>query len=79
MADVWRGVDERFADVIVVDLAARGDGGVMVQAGVCYGQRTQAHLIGGILNAHRYSDEILRPISVPFIHHHHLTYQGVLV
>lgn len=76
---VWRGVDERFADANVVDLAARGGGGVMVWTGVCYGQQTQAHLIGGILNAQRYSDEILRPIGVPFIHQHHLTSQGVLV
>lgn len=39
---VWRGVDERFADANVVDLAARGGGGVMVWAAICYGQQTQA-------------------------------------
>ncbi len=52
-----------------------GGGGVMVWAGVCYGQRTQVHFIDGILNAQRYRDEILRPIVVPFIHDHHLMLQ----
>ncbi len=42
--------------------------GVMVWAGVCYGQQTQLHFIDGILNAQKYRDEILRPIVVPFIY-----------
>ncbi len=66
---------ERFADVYVVDRVAHGGGGVMVWAGICYGQRTQVHFIDGILNAQRYRDEILRPIVVPFIHDHHLMLQ----
>ncbi len=37
--------------------------------------RTQVHFIDGILNAQRYSDEILRPIVVPFIHDHRLLLQ----
>ncbi len=69
---VWRRVGERFADVNVVDRVAHGGGGVMVWAGICYGQRTQVHFIDGILNAQRYRDEILRPIVVPFFHDHHL-------
>ncbi len=63
---------ERFADVNFVDRVDHGGGGVMVWAGVCYGQRTQVHFINGILNAQRYRDKILRPIAVPFIHDHHL-------
>ncbi len=39
---VWRRVGERFADVNVVDRVAHG---VMVWAGVCYGQRTQVHFL----------------------------------
>ncbi len=65
---------ERFADVNVVNRVARG-GGVMVWAGVCYGQRTQVHFIDGILNGQIYRNEILRPIVVPFIHNHHLMLQ----
>ncbi len=72
---VWRHVGERFADVNVVDRVAHGGGGVMLWAGVCYGQGTQGHFIDGILNAQRYRDEILRPIVVPFIHEHHLILQ----
>ncbi len=48
----------------------------MVRAGVCYGQRTQAYFIDGILNAQRYHDEILRPFVVPFIHDHPLMLQN---
>ncbi len=70
---VWHCVGEWFADV--VDRVAHGCGGVMVWAGVCYGQRTQMHVIDGILNAQRYCDDILRPIVVPFIHNHHLMLQ----
>ncbi len=59
----------------VLDRVAHVGGGVMVWAGLCYGQRTQVHFIDGILNAQRYRDEILRPIVVPFIHNHHLVLQ----
>ncbi len=72
---VWHRVGERFAEVNVVDRVAHGGSGVMVWAGVCYGQQTQVHFINGILNAQRYRDEILRPIAVPFIHDHHLMLQ----
>ena len=54
----------------------RGSGsGVMVWAGIRYGQRTQLHYIDGNLNEQRYCDEILRPIVVPFIRGHHLMSQ----
>ncbi|KAL0159085.1 hypothetical protein M9458_047161, partial [Cirrhinus mrigala] len=49
--------------------------GVMVWAGVCYGQQTQVDFIDGVLNAQRCRDEILRPTVVPFIHDHHLMLQ----
>ncbi len=47
---VWCRVGERFADVNVVDRVAHGSGGVMIWAGVCYGQWTQVNFIDGILN-----------------------------
>ncbi len=72
---MWRRVGEWFADVNIVNRVAHGGSGVMVWAGVCYGQRTQVHFIDGILNAQRYRDENLRPIVVPFIHDHRLMLQ----
>ncbi len=52
---IWCCVGVRFADANVVDRVAHGGGGVMVWAGVCYGQRTQVYFINGILNAQRFS------------------------
>ncbi len=72
---VWRRLGKRFDDVNVVDRVVHVWGGVMVWAGVGYGQRTQVHFIDDILNAQRYCDEILRPIVVQFIHDHHLMLQ----
>ncbi len=63
---VWRHVGERFTDANVVDRVAHGGGGVMVWAGICYGQRTPVHFFEVILNAQIYCDEILKPIVVPF-------------
>ncbi len=77
MADsmLWRRVGEWFADVNVVGRVTHVGSGVIVWAGICYGQRTQMHFIDGILNAQRYCDEILSSIVVPFIHDHHLMWQ----
>ncbi len=38
-------VSKWFADVNVVDRVAHGGGGVMVWAGVCYGQQTQVEFL----------------------------------
>ena len=63
----------RFADVNVVNRVPHG--GVMVWAGLSYGQRTQLHFIIGNLYAQRYHDEILRPIVVPLFRCHRLMFQ----
>ncbi len=52
----------------------------MVAVGLWYGQayvmeNEHVHFIDGILNTHRYRNEILRPIVVPFNHDHHLMLQ----
>jgi hypothetical protein len=56
----WRSVGERFADVNVVNRVPHGGGGVMVWAGINYGQRTQFNFVDGNLNELRYRDDILR-------------------
>ena len=55
MADrqrVWRSVGERFADANVVNRVSYGGGGVMVWAGISYGQ-TLLYFIDDHLNAQR--------------------------
>jgi hypothetical protein len=52
-----------------------GGRGVMVWAGIRYGQQTQLHFIDGILNAQTYRDKTLRLIVVPLICRHHLLFQ----
>ena len=66
---------EQFADVIFVNRVPHSGSGVMVRAGISYGQQTQLHFIDSNLNAQRYRDEILWPIVVPFIRRHYLMFQ----
>ena len=66
---------KRFADINIVNRVLHGGGGIMVWAGISYGQRTQLHFIDFNLYAQRYPDEIPRPIVVQFIHHHLLMFQ----
>lgn len=56
-----------YTNVRSVDRAAHAKAVVMVWAGVRLGPQTQMPFIGGILNADRYSEEILRAMVVPFI------------
>jgi hypothetical protein len=46
-------VREQFADVNVVNRVLHGGGGVIVWAGINYGQRTQFNFIDGNLNAQK--------------------------
>jgi hypothetical protein len=64
---VYGVVGERFADVNVVNRVPHGGGGVMVWAGISYGQRTQFNFINSDLNAQKYRDEILRPIFLRYL------------
>jgi hypothetical protein len=68
-------VSEWCADVNIVNRVSHGSGGVMLWAGINYGQWTQLQFNDGNLNAQRYRDEVLRLIVVPFIRHHHLMSQ----
>ena len=42
---VWRHMGEWFPDVNVVNRMPYGGGGIMVWAGISYGQQTQLHFI----------------------------------
>ena len=53
----------------------QGGGGVMVWAGISYGQWTQLHFIDANLNTQRYHDKIMRLIVMPLICCHHLMFQ----
>lgn len=50
-------------------------GWLMVALGLWFKQRTQEHLIDGIMKTQRFRDQILRPIVVPLFHHRHLMLQ----
>ena len=69
---VYRLDEERFRDNCVDRF--RG-GGLMVWAGIAYGHRTPMVFIDGRLTAQRYVDLILRPVVVPFIRQHNVTFQ----
>jgi hypothetical protein len=62
---VWHHVGEWFAHVNDVNSVPHGGGGVIVWAGISYRQQTQLHFLNGNLNAHKYRDEIQRPIVTP--------------
>ena len=47
----------------------------MVWGGITDGHSTRLHFIDGKLNSARYRDEILRPIAVPFVRLHNVTFQ----
>jgi hypothetical protein len=72
----WRRVDKWFGDVNLANRVPHDGGGVMVWAGISYGQHQQLHCIDGNLNAQRYRDEILRPIVVPSTSRNHLMFKN---
>ena len=47
----------------------------MVWASISYGHRTPLVFIDGPLTAQRYVDVILRPVVVPFVCQHNVTFQ----
>lgn len=49
--------------------------GIVAKAGICYVRLTCLHFFDGKLNRQRYRDEIMRPILMPFVKLHHLTFQ----
>ena len=72
---VYRRDGERFRDNCVNDVDRLGRGGLMVGAGIVYGHRTPMVFTEGRSTARRYVDFILRPVVVPFIRQHNVTFQ----
>ena len=72
---VYRRDGERFRDNCVDEVDRFRAGGLMVCAGIAYGHRTPMVFIDGSLTAQCYVDLILRPVVVPFIRQHNVTFQ----
>ncbi|GFU83223.1 transposable element Tcb2 transposase [Trichonephila clavipes] len=64
---IWRDRDSRNNPAFVHESVRFGGGGVLVYVGISIDGRTDLCIIrDGPLTAHRYRDEILRPIVVPY-------------
>ncbi|GFU18633.1 transposable element Tcb2 transposase, partial [Trichonephila clavipes] len=65
---IWRDRGSRNNPVFVHESVRFGGGGVLVYGGISIDGRTDLYIIrDGPLTAHRYRDEILKPIVVPYI------------
>ncbi|GFU91919.1 transposable element Tcb2 transposase [Trichonephila clavipes] len=64
---IWRDRGSRNSPAFVHESVRFGGGGVLVYGGISIDGRTDLYIIrDGPLTAHRYRDEILRPIVVPY-------------
>ena len=72
---LYRRGGERFADAYVFERDRYGGGSVMVWGGIPYGVKSPLIVVPGNLTAVRYRDEILRPVAVPLLQQHQLTFQ----
>ncbi|GFS63812.1 transposable element Tcb2 transposase [Trichonephila clavipes] len=64
---IWRERGSRNTPAFVHESVRFGSGGVLVYGGISIDGRTGLYIIrDGPLTAHRYRDEILRPIVVPY-------------
>ena len=66
---------ERFADAFVLERDRFGGGSVMVWGGISHGLKSPLIVIAGHLTGVIYSDEIIRPVAVPFVQQHHIVFQ----
>ena len=66
---IYRRAGERTAPCCVQEAVLFGGGSVMVWGGICGQQRTDRIVIDGNLTAHRYINQVLRPVLLPFLQH----------
>ena len=72
---LYRRRGERFADACVFERDRYGGGWVMVWGGISHGVKSPLMVVPGNLTAVRYRDEILRPVAVPLVQQHQMTFQ----
>ena len=60
---------ERTAPCCVQETVPFGGGSVMVWGSICDQQRTDLIVIDGNLTAHRYINQVLHPVLLPFLQH----------
>ena len=72
---VYRRDGERYRDNCLVKRDRFGGGGLMVWAGIFYGHRTPPVVIGGSFTAQRFVDVVVRPVVVPYVRQHNVTFQ----
>ena len=72
---LYRRRGERFADACVFERDRYGGGSVMVWGGISHGVKSPLIVVPGNLTAVRYRDEILRPVAVPLVQQHQMTFQ----
>ena len=72
---LYRRRGERFADACVFERDRYGGGSVMVWGGISHGVKSSLIVVPGNLTAVRYRDEILRPVAVPLVQQHQMTFQ----
>ena len=73
---LYRRRGERFADACVFERDRYGGGSVMVRGGISHGVKSPLIVVPGNLTAVRYRDEILRPVAVPLVQQHQMTFQN---
>ena len=72
---LYRRRGERFADACVFERDRYGGGSVMVWGGISHGVKSPLIVVPGNLTAVRYRVEILRPVAVPLVQQHQMTFQ----
>ena len=72
---LYRRRGERFADACVFERDGYGGGSVIVWGGISHGVKSPLIVVPGNLTAVRYRDEILRPVAVPLVQQHQMTFQ----
>ena len=71
----YRRVCDRNHDSRVLERDRFRVGGLLAWAGVSYGHKTALIFIDDRLTAQHYVDTILRPVVVPFVRQHNVTFQ----